>query len=159
MDKKNIENLIRDYHWMRKEAEHLEKIVFGNERPKNWGVAQYGIEAMMPKGSNLKTKSELEAMDTREQRQYKRWHYYKKRVTAVERLSELVQGDKQLMILDCMIDRMSLDRISKRLGISKGKVISLKDDMLSQICHIDQNDRFDRNDHFVLDLFSEKPTG
>lgn len=49
MNPKDIENLINSYHWMVKEVRRLQRVLYGSVIPmKNWGVAQYGLEAAMP---------------------------------------------------------------------------------------------------------------
>ena len=48
----DMEQLIRDYRWMKNEVTRLQLIIYGYQVPMNsWGVAQYGIDAAMPKGS------------------------------------------------------------------------------------------------------------
>lgn len=57
MNRKDIENLVNNYHWMVKEVYRLQKVLYGSTiSMKNWGVAQYGLEAAMPKGSPGKRK-------------------------------------------------------------------------------------------------------
>lgn len=59
-----ISQLIRDYRWMKNEINRLQRIVYGNTFPmKSWGVAQYGIDAAMPKSSKGKSVAEMDAMD------------------------------------------------------------------------------------------------
>lgn len=57
MNRKDIENLVNNYHWMVKEVYRLQKVLYGSTiSMKNWGVAQYGLEVAMPKGSPGKRK-------------------------------------------------------------------------------------------------------
>ncbi|ASB94168.1 Uncharacterised protein [Bacillus subtilis] len=85
MNRKEIENLINSYHWMVKEVQRLQRVLYGSVIPmKNWGVAQYGLESAMPKGSPGKSQAELRQMDMREERLFKRLKYYEERVYAVE---------------------------------------------------------------------------
>ena len=152
LNKKQIENLIYDYHWMRKEVDRLERIVYGSSIPmKSWGVAQYGIEATLPRGSRGKSKAELEAMDLREERAYKRLQSYEGKVYAVEKLANYVQDvlkhDHMLVIIDCMMDGMSYRSIAAHLGTNREKVRELKDKMLCHFC---------QNCHFLHELFKGK---
>lgn len=51
MNRKEIENLINSYHWMVKEVQRLQRVLYGSVIPmKNWGVAQYGLEVLCQKG-------------------------------------------------------------------------------------------------------------
>lgn len=73
MNPKDIENLINSYHWMVKEVQRLQRVFYGSAIPmKNWGVAQYGLDAAIPKGSPGKSQAELRQMDMREERLFKR---------------------------------------------------------------------------------------
>src|SRR3954451_9107043 len=60
----NITELIRDYRMMKREIERLQRIIYGTIQPmRSWGVALYGIEASMPRGSKGKSQAELRDMD------------------------------------------------------------------------------------------------
>ncbi|KOP70990.1 hypothetical protein AMS60_23320 [Bacillus sp. FJAT-21945] len=141
MNCNEIEKLIYDYHWLRKEVCRLEKIVFGFSVPiKSIGVTQYGIEAAMPKGSLLKSEAELEALDIRERRLYKRLNMYRKKVFAIEKIAELdLVDDQELTLMDCMMEGMSYRAIAAHLGLSREKVRTLKNEMID---HIHQNCHF-----------------
>ena len=72
-----IAQLIRDYRWMKNEINRLQRIVYGSTfLMKSWGVAQYGIDAAMPKGSEGKSHDEMDAMDVRERKQIERLETY-----------------------------------------------------------------------------------
>ncbi|MCY9444431.1 sigma-70 family RNA polymerase sigma factor, partial [Bacillus spizizenii] len=101
MNRKDIENLINSYHWMAKEVHRLQRVLYGSVIPmKNWGVAQYGLEAAMPKGSPGKSQAELRQMDMREERLFKRLKYYEERVFAVELGAEKIKGEQHKVIYD-----------------------------------------------------------
>ncbi|MBS4190537.1 helix-turn-helix domain-containing protein [Bacillus sp. FJAT-49705] len=140
MSHDEIEKLIYDYHWLRKEVSRLEKIIFGFSVPiKSLGAAQYGIEAALPKGSPLKSAAELEALDLREKRLYKRLNLYRVKVFAIEKIAELyLVDDQELILIDCMMEGMSYRAIAAHLGVSREKVRSIKNEMIDHIyqnCH------------------------
>jgi hypothetical protein len=149
MNKKEVEDLIYDYHWMKSEVYRLYRRLFGGSLfpSRSVGVAQYGIEATLPKGSPLKSYAELEAMDAREERQYKRLKYLEAKVKAIEKIPDYLSDDIQLVILDCMMDGMSYRAIAAHLGMNREKVREIKDKMLCQIC---------QNCHFLHDLKKRK---
>ncbi|CAL1524485.1 sigma-70 family RNA polymerase sigma factor [Bacillus subtilis] len=135
MNRKDIENLINSYHWMAKEVHRLQKVRYGSVIPmKNWGVAQYGLEAAMPKGSPGKSQAELRQMDMREERLFKRLKYYEERVYVVELGVEKIKEEKHKVIYDCMMEGMSYRAISLHLGISRETVRKMKDELISQLC-------------------------
>ncbi|MGN7401720.1 helix-turn-helix domain-containing protein [Cytobacillus praedii] len=151
MNCNEIEKLIYDYHWLRKEVSRLEKIVFGFSVPiKSIGVTQYGVEASLPKGSLLKSEAELAALDVREKRLYKRLNMYRKKVFAIEKIAELhLVDDQELTLMDCMMEGMSYRAIAAHLGLSREKIRTLKNELIG---HIHQNC------HFLHELKDDKCT-
>ncbi|USK61320.1 sigma-70 family RNA polymerase sigma factor [Peribacillus asahii] len=129
-----IETMLRDYPWMKKEVGRLERIIYGYSTPmKSWGVAQYGIEATLPKGSPGKSQAELRDMDIREERQYKRLMQLRERVYALEMAADLLDDEKERVIYDCMLDGMSFREISYHIGVSRNQVKKTKEAILSQL--------------------------
>ncbi|WP_227396995.1 sigma-70 family RNA polymerase sigma factor [Jeotgalibacillus aurantiacus] len=152
MTKKEIENLIYKYHWQSKEASRLASLIFGRTggSEKSWGVAQYGLEAVMPKGSSIRSARELEEMDKREERLYKRYMKFNEHVETLERIAAEVESfsdERMAIIIDCMMEGMSYRSIAMHLGINRNLIRELKDDMLCQIC---------QKCHFVHDLKLEE---
>ncbi|KON90393.1 hypothetical protein AF332_20650 [Sporosarcina globispora] len=129
-----IETVLRDYHWMKKEVVRLQKYLYGRPAPmKSWGVAQYGIEAAMPKGSSGKSQMELRSLDIREERLHKRLERLEVRVYAIEYAAELLEDERDRVIYDCIIDGMSFREISYHIGISRNHVKKAKEAILNQL--------------------------
>ncbi|MDQ0412710.1 sigma-70 family RNA polymerase sigma factor [Mesobacillus stamsii] len=151
MTAEEIENLIRDYSWMAREVSRLERCLEGAPLSSgSWGVAQYGIEAAMPRGSAGKSQVELAAMDERETRIYKRIMKYKNKVIALEHASDLITGDIHKAVYDCLLfDQMSMREIAIQLGVSRDKVKQTKEEVLYQLS---------QHDHFQQLLKSSKKT-
>lgn len=150
MNPKKVENLIYEYHWRRREVGRLENILYGSPVPmRSWGVAQYGIEAAMPKGSSRRSLSvfEIESMDLREQRLFDRLESFRDKVYAVEMIAGKIIEEQQLIIIDCMMEGMSYRAIAAHLGVSREKVRISKNKMLSHIC---------QNCHFLQDFSNGK---
>ncbi|WP_284386133.1 sigma-70 family RNA polymerase sigma factor, partial [Bacillus safensis] len=89
---------------------------------RSWGVAQYGIEATLPKGSKGKSQAELRDMDMREERLFKRLRKYEERVYAIEAAASKIEGEKNRVVYDCMMEGMSYRAIGLHLGLSREKV-------------------------------------
>ncbi|GAQ18020.1 RNA polymerase sigma factor [Oceanobacillus picturae] len=139
------EDLIYQYHWRKKEMDRLNNILFGTRsNMKSIGVAQYGVEATLPKpNTNIKSMAEMDAMDAREKRLYKRWMEYKDKVQGIELLGDYLEEEQHLIILDCMMEGMSYRSIADHLGVNRNKIRDMKEDMLSQLC---------QKCHFLHDL-------
>lgn len=130
----DISQLIKDYNWMKKEIARLQRIIYGSTIPMiKWGVAQYGIEAVMPKGSPGKSVAELNAMDLREKRQIERLETYQRYVYALESAVDIFKDERQKIIYDCLLDEMTYRQIAVHLNVSKDFVQRQKMDIVRQM--------------------------
>lgn len=130
----DISQLIKDYNWMKKEIARLQRIIYGSTVPMiKWGVAQYGIESVMPKGSSGKSVAELDAMDLREKRQIERLESYQKYVYALESAVDILEDERQKIIYDCLLDEMTYRQIALHLNVSKDYVQKQKNEIVRQI--------------------------
>lgn len=143
-----IEQLIRDYSWMKNEVRRLERIIHGHTVPmRNWGVAQYGVESTLPVGSSGKSLAELKDADIREERLLKRLDRYQKCVYALEVAAELLDDELHRVVYDCLLDRMSYRAIAYHVGFSRNQAKKTKDAIMNQLS---------QNGQFVTLLNSEK---
>ena len=146
MNKRQIESIIYEYHWRHKELERIHHILFGISFSQSVGIAQYGIDAVMPKGNtSLKSHAEMDAMDYRERRQYERYLKYRNIVQFVESIEKYIKCDIQLVIYDCMLEGMSYRSIAAHLGMSTGKLHELKESMLNDLAGKSQNEQIEHN--------------
>ncbi|MEK3886546.1 sigma-70 family RNA polymerase sigma factor [Bacillus sp. FSL K6-3431] len=129
-----ISQLIKDYNWMKKEIARLQRIIYGSTSPmKSWGVAQYGDEAAMPRGSSGKSYAELRDMDIREEKQIRRLEDYQRNVYALETAIDVLEDERQKIIYDCLLDEMTYRQIALHLSMSKDFVQKQKNDIVRQI--------------------------
>ena len=142
MNKNQLQKLIYDYNWQSKECSRIERILNKIDGPTDVKTTQYGIEATLPKpNTSVKSKTEIDNMGKREKRQYERYLKFKNNVEFVESLADYVDDERQLTVLDCMMDGMSFRSIASHLKVSRNKLSEIKDDLLnhlSQKCQKDQ---------------------
>lgn len=136
-----IESLLRDYSWMVREADRLQRRLYSGSSSveRSWGVAQYGIDAAMPKGSSIKSQAELAEMDSREMWLLNRIESFKKKIKAIESAANQLKGEMHKVVYDCMLDGMSFRSIARHLGLSRDRVRQIKDEIIVQLS---QNDQF-----------------
>ncbi|PPA70501.1 hypothetical protein C4B60_10690 [Jeotgalibacillus proteolyticus] len=138
---------------MRKEADRLTSLIWGSsESYKSWGVAQYGLEAAMPKGQSIRSAAEMDAMDARDLRLYNRFQKFDEHVNAVESIANFVEktfDDRYAVILDCMMEGMSYRSIAMHLGVNRNTIGEMKNKMLNEVC---------QKCHFLQELQSWKKT-
>ena len=105
----------------------------------SWGVAQYGIDAAMPKGSSMRSVEEIDAMDLCAKWQWESLKKYESYIYAVEKAPDFLAEEKNKIVFDCMLEGMSYRKIGSHLEISRDKVREVKEGIISQLC---QNGHF-----------------
>lgn len=126
--------LVNNYRFWKKEIERLERILYGYSTTMgSWGVAQYGIDAAMPKGSSIRSARELEKMDIREKNQILRLERLQRYVYALEEALDIVDDEHLNTIYDCLLDGMTHRQIAAHLSVSKDYVRYKKQEVFSQI--------------------------
>lgn len=129
-----IDKLLRSYPWMRKQVDFLQTQLYGHSHPmRSWGVAQYGLEAAMPKGSGGISQAELKSMDIREERLYKRLARFEGNVYALEMAGDLIEDEKQKVIYDCLLEGMSYRSIAENVGITRNQAKEAKKAILTTL--------------------------
>lgn len=138
VDRKELENIISDYKWMKREIKRLEELLFGIGSNygvfKGNGVAQYGIEAAMPKGSGLISKAELDHIDRRELNILMRMKKYKNMIEFVELGEESLEDPIEQTVYSCMMEGMSYRAIGMHVGVSREQVRRLRDNTINHLC-------------------------
>ncbi|MBO0959552.1 sigma-70 family RNA polymerase sigma factor [Neobacillus sp. MM2021_6] len=130
----DITELIRDYRMMKREIARLQRIIYGTSFPmRSWGVAQYGIEAAMPKGSSGKSQVELKNMDIREQKQFRRLEDYECKVIAIESAGDLLDREILKIVYDCMLSGMTRYQIADHLEVSRDSVDKFRSEIKAQL--------------------------
>lgn len=124
----DIENALRDYCWMNKEIARLtDELKVVNTKC----TAQYGIEAAMPKGGGTSNPVESEIIS--KDRKSKTLEKFLKKVSFIDKHSSCIDDDRQLTVLNCMLDGMSMVAISQHMGFSERKVYTIKDEIVRKI--------------------------
>ncbi|RHW33534.1 sigma-70 RNA polymerase sigma factor region 4 domain-containing protein [Oceanobacillus profundus] len=148
--KKQVEDLIYQYYWRKKEVSRICSILWRRYSltPSAGMVSKYGIEATLPKANtSLKSYAEMDALDARDKRLYDRYKDYEEIVKAIESIANYLEDEQQKIILDCMMEGMSYRSIADHLGINRNKIRLMKEKMLCQIC---------QKCHFLHDLIDKK---
>ena len=130
----DIEYMISNYRLWKREIQRLERMLYGGYRSmSSWGVAQYGLDAAMPKGSSIMPKSELERLDVRERSQLARLGRLESYVYALEAAYDILKSEQQKIIYDCLLDGMTYRQIAEHMASSKDFVYRQKKDIVRQI--------------------------
>lgn len=124
----DIENALRDYHWMIKEIQRLkEELNTTNSKMS----ATYGIEATLPKGSGTSDPVGKEVIQR--DRRHRTLKRFESKVQFVDKYSLCIEDDREMAVLNCMLDGMSFVGISQHMGYSERKVYKIKDDIVRKM--------------------------
>lgn len=138
-----ITQMIKDFKWMRNEVQRLQKLLYGHSLPiQNWGVAQYGVEAAMPKGSKGKSMMELKRIESLEEKRSNRLRRYETEVYLLETLGDTLQNETQKVIYDCLLEGMTYREIGLHLMISKDNVQKQRKEIIQQLIENEQMETF-----------------
>lgn len=124
----DIENALRDYSWMIKEIQRLKDELNTTNAKMS---ATYGIEASMPKGTGT-SDSTLKEVVQRDRR-HRTLKRFENKVQFVDKYSLCIKSDREIAVLNCMLDGMSFVAISQHMGFSERKVYMIKDDIVKKM--------------------------
>lgn len=116
---------LADLVFLRNQVEFLEQQLFGGRIRVSYGVAQYGIDMVMPKGSSGKSFAEMDDMDKREKRQLKEYKQFKSTIDVLERIAgfEFVRKDYKLrMIYELALSGCNMVEIGKLVSMDRRTV-------------------------------------
>ena len=147
MNRNDIEQALRDYFWMPKEVARLKQLLDADEIETSV-TAQYGIEATLPKAQGTNQDSigkEVARQVDRRQRQIDK---LQKKIDFVERGVNQLNNDLERTIMFCMMDGLTQVGISQHLGISEGKVSSMKENIIQKLhrSQYEENEGYERNE-------------
>ena len=115
MNAKEVAEALKNYHWMINEIARSRGIL-----AEDWfrGIAQYGIEATLPKASGFSGDAIANEVIRRETKS-KRVMRLEAKVKHIQDRLYLLQDDMEKVVVDCLLDGMSVTAISKHMGLSR----------------------------------------
>jgi len=117
-----IEIALKNYSWMVREIKRLEEELKAPNQPI---TGKYGVELFMSKG-NKKADPVCVEVQSRE-RKRKILDKFKRKVQFIDTHLSFIEDDRELAILNCLLDGMSIVAISQQMGFSERKVYCIKD--------------------------------
>jgi len=122
-----LDSMITDYHWMVNAIKEMRaEMVVGAK------TAQYGIEATLPKAvGGVGDPIMQEAI--RRSKNIKRVVEYEKRLLEVQNLVDKVSGDREVQVLNWMLDGRSKRWIGQIMGLSHTHIQNIKDSIVKQM--------------------------
>lgn len=126
MNKKEIEQALRDYNWMLNEIKRQREILnhIGGNITAN-------IDDM-PKGEGQT--SDPVAMEVIRRDKTSRWlQKLENKVLEIQKRMKVIENERERAVLECMLDGMSMRAISNHMGLSERHVFRIKDSIVKQM--------------------------
>ncbi|MFJ7891317.1 hypothetical protein ACIQYL_25130 [Lysinibacillus xylanilyticus] len=122
-----LDSMITDYHWMVNAIKEMrEEMVIGAK------TAQYGIEATLPKAvGSVGDPIMQEAI--RRSKNIKRVEEYERKLLEVQKLIDKVSGEREIQVLNWMLDGRSKRWIGQNMGLSHTHIKNIKDQIVEQM--------------------------
>ncbi|MEY9979707.1 LuxR C-terminal-related transcriptional regulator [Lysinibacillus sp. RC79] len=122
-----LDSMITDYHWMVNAIKEMRtEMVIGAK------TAQYGVEATLPKAAGgVGDPIMQEAI--RRSKNIKRVAEYEKKLLEVQKLLDNVTGDREVQVLNWMLDGKSQRWIGQHMALSATSIKRIKDNIVKQM--------------------------
>jgi hypothetical protein len=130
-NKHQVYGILKNYYWMLREIQRINSEL---SRTDFKGVAQYGTSASLPTGQGLVSKT-LENEVVRRTLKSERMIDYIDKVNFINANMYKVTDEKEKVILDCLLDGLTISAISKHLGTNRKQVNIQVDNIIS--CLVD----------------------
>lgn len=131
MNRKEIENILKDYHWM------INSIRIMRESLKDAGeglTAQYGIEAVMPKAKGT-TGDPIYREYLRREKRWKKIREYEEKIIAIQSLFHRVHDERESEILYWLLEGKSYRWIAEHMGLSSSHVRRLRESLINRLAN------------------------
>lgn len=125
---REIENALRDYHWMIKEVSRLREEL---SMPNTKMTATYGIEASMPKAGGTSDPVGKEVMNR--DRKSKTLSEFSEKVKFIEDNMSAIKSDRAVTVFNCLIDGLSFVAIAHHMGFSERKIYFIRDQIVNEM--------------------------
>lgn len=142
MNKQEILQALKDYHWMINEIKRQRKML-ENEVGGSL-IAQYGEESVMPKAKGVNSDPIFREVIRREKKS--KWiAKIEKKVLFIQEHIDCVQGERERAVLECLLDGMSIIAISRHMGLSERNIRVIRANIVDTMYENAENARFAGN--------------
>jgi DNA-directed RNA polymerase specialized sigma subunit len=130
MNKKEIEQILKDYHWMINSIKIMRKSLqeAGEERL----TAQYGDESALPKPKGTTSDPVYRELLRREKR-WRKIEQYERKVKMIQDRIHVIQDEREFEVLHWLLDGKSYRWIAMHMGLSHSHIRRLKDSIVEKL--------------------------
>jgi DNA-binding NarL/FixJ family response regulator len=128
-NKHQLYGILKNYFWMINEIKRLDAEL---KKTDFKGVSQYGMSASLPTGKGIVSKA-LENEIVRRNEKRERLNDYIYKVNYLNDHRSKITDEREKVVLDCILDGMSLAAIARHLGTYRKQINMIQDDIVSKI--------------------------
>src|SRR5699024_907411 len=129
MNKREIEQALRDYNWMIKEIKRQRELL---GHIKTNIVSQSGLESSMPKAQGVT--SDPVAIEVIRREKKSKWvEKLEEKVLFIQKRISFITNEREKAVLECMLDGLSMSAIGRHMGLSERHIRRLKDSIVSKM--------------------------
>lgn len=132
MDRKEMESILKDYHWMINSIKLLRSSM---EDAGERIVKKYGEDSDMPKAKGVTSDPVYQEVRRRE----KRWNIvnrYEERVKMIQQRLHVIKKEREIEVLHWMLEGKSLRWIALHMGLSHSHVQRIKDSIIDTLINV-----------------------
>lgn len=129
---KDIKHILSNYHWMIKEVKRINELL---DDPDVNVTSKYGTEAGMPRAKGVGA----DALSNEVVRRSKKFERKKRLVDKIKFIQErmyLITSEREKVVLDCLLDGMSIGAISNHMGLSRKHIERLRESIVVKMSHM-----------------------
>lgn len=132
MNRKEIENILKDYHWM------INSIKIMRESLKDAGegiTAQYGIEASMPKAQGT-TSDPVYKEVVRRSKRHKKIQQFEEKILSFQGLFHKVHDERECEVLYWLLEGKSYRWIGEHMSLSHSHIQRLRTNIVGAMSDV-----------------------
>lgn len=133
MNRKEIENILKDYHWMINSIQELRKSL---QSAGEGLTAKYGVEATLPKPQGVTGDPIYRELIRREKR-HAVINKYKKKISVIQDRLYLIKDDRELEVLHWLLEGKSYRWIALHMGLSHSHIRRIRENIVDKLCDTD----------------------
>ncbi|RWZ59876.1 DNA-binding response regulator [Halobacillus fulvus] len=132
MNRKQIEDALRDYNWMINEIKRQRDLM---KEPSPNLVAQSGIESTLPKAVGETGDPVAQEVIRRDKKT--RWvHRLEEKVLYIQQRIHVIESERERAVLECLLDGMSMVAIGVHMGLSRRHIYNLKENIIRKFMDV-----------------------
>ena len=129
MNRKEIENILKDYHWMINSIKELRKSI---QTAGEGLTAQYGIEASLPKPQGV-TGDPIYREVLRREKRHAVINKYKAKISVIQDRLHYIKDDRELEVLHWLLEGKSYRWIGMHMGLSFSHIKRIRDSIVDKL--------------------------